>query len=407
MTNQPSSRLSRRGALALGSGVVGATVLGSLGRAFAADDVALVGVFSQSGAYAEFGRDTDRGIKLALQEAGNKVLGRNVRYIIRDDQTNPGVGVQQVSDAIDHEGARFFLGVASSSVALAIEQLVGQRRALFLTSVGADEVTGSECNQYTFRWSVPTYGAVRSTMYPYLKRFPNAKRWYTITPSYVFGESLLRNVKEVAKEKGLTLVGNDYHPLGASEYSNFITKAIAAKPDVIALLNFGGDAVKAIKTAQQYGAKKNAKLLYVWSGGLLDYKAIGPEALEDVYIGCQYWHAADPQTEKASAPYQKAFGEPLGYVGAASYIETKLTLLGIEKAKSLDPLAVSKALQGYSYVGPTGREQIRAFDHQVIKPYFFLHGKAASAMRDPWDFVETLAVSSYPVPTDSNLCKLS
>ncbi|MBV8602051.1 MAG: ABC transporter substrate-binding protein [Candidatus Eremiobacteraeota bacterium] len=398
--------LTRSNALKLGTGAVGAAVLGSLQRAFAADEMTLVGIFSQTGAYATFGRDTDRGIKLALGEVANKVLGKPVRYVIRDDQTNPGVGVQQVSDAIDHDGARYFVGVASSAVALAIEQVCGQKRALFLTSVGADEVTGSECNGFTFRWSVPTYGAVRSTMYPYLKRFPNAKRWYTITPSYVFGESLLRNVKEVAKEKNLTLVGNDYHPLGATEYSNFITKAIAAKPDVIALLNFGGDAVKAIKTAQQYGAKKTSKILYVWSGGLLDYQAIGAEALEDVYVGCQYWHDSDPDTQKASAPYQKAYGEPMGYVGAASYIETKLTLAGIEKAKSLDPAAVAKALQGYSYVGPTGHETVRAFDHQVVKPYFFLHGKAASAMKDQWDYVETLAVSSYPVPQDKNLCKL-
>ncbi|MBV8151863.1 MAG: ABC transporter substrate-binding protein [Candidatus Eremiobacteraeota bacterium] len=399
--------LSRRDALVAGAGTVAGAALGvSPAGAAVPEELTLVGVFSQTGAYAAFGRDTDRGIKLALGEAKNQALGRQIRYVIRDDQTNPGVGVQQVSDAYDHDNARYFLGVASSAVALAIEQVCGQRKALFLTSVGADEVTGTDCNMYTFRWSVPTYGAVRSTMYPFLKRNPNAKRWYTITPSYVFGESLLRNVRDVAKERGLTLVGNDYHPLGASEYSTFITKAIAAKPDVLALLNFGGDAVKAIKTAQQFGAKKNMKILYVWSGGLLDYQAIGAEALSDVYVGCQYWHDADPDTLRASAPYQKAYGEPLGYVGASAYIETKLILDGINKAKSTDTTAVAKALQGYSYVGPTGRETIRAFDHQVVKPYFLLLGKAPGAMKDQWDFVDTLAASSYPVPADKNQCKL-
>ena len=401
-------QLTRGNALKLGAGFAGAAALGSAGRGSAASpNVTVCGIFSQTGAYAVFGRDTDRGIKLALSEAGNKVLGYDVRYIIRDDQTNPGVGVQQVSDAIDHEDARYFMGVASSAVGLAIEQVAGNKRAMFLTSVGADEITGSACNMYTFRWAVPTYGAVRSTLYPFTKRFPDAKRWYTITPSYVFGDSLLRNVRDVAKERGLTLVGNAYHPLGATEYSSIITQAIAAKPDVIAFLNFGGDAIKAIKTAQEFGAKKNAKLLYVWSGGLLDYQGIGPAAIEDLYIGCQYWHDADPQTRKASEPYQKAYGEPMGYVGASSYIETKLALAGMERAKSTDPLAAAKALQGYSYVGPTGRETIRAFDHQVVKPYFFLRGKAQSAMQNQWDFVETVAISSYPVPDALNQCKLS
>ena len=401
-------RLTRATALSLGTGAAYAA-LGGLGRHVSAapSDVTLCGIFSQTGAYAVFGRDTDRGIKLALGENGNKVLGRDVHYIIRDDQTNPGVGVQQVSDAIDHADARYFVGVASSAVALAIQQVCAKMHAMFVTSVGADEVTGVDCNMYTFRWSVPTYGAVRSTMYPFLQRFPNAKRWYTITPSYVFGDSLLRNVKEVAQEKGLTLVGNATHPLGATEYSSIITEAIAAKPDVIAFLNFGGDAIKAIKTAQEYGAKKSAKLLYVWSGGLLDYQGLGPAAMDDLYIGCQYWHEANANTRKASEPYQKAYGEPMGYVGASAYIEAKLVLAGIERAKSVEPLDAAKALQGYSYVGPTGHETIRASDHQVIKPYYFLHGKAQSAMQNQWDYVETLAASSYPVPTSQNQCKLS
>lgn len=400
-------QLTRRDALKLGGGIAGAAVLGSARRSLAASEVTLCGIFSQTGAYAVFGRDTDRGIKLALAEAGNKVLGNDVKYIIRDDQTNPGVGVQQVSDAIDHDGARYFVGVASSAVGLAIEQVCGTKHALFITSVGADEVTGSACNMYTFRWAVPTYGAVRATMYPFLKRFPDAKRWYTITPSYVFGDSLLRNVRDVAKERGVTLLGNAYHPLGATEYSSIVTEAIAAKPDVIAFLNFGGDAIKAIKTAQEFGAKKSAKLLYVWSGGLLDYQALGPAAMEDLYVGCQYWHDANADTRKASEPYQKAYGEPMGYVGASAYIEAKLSLAGIDRAKSVDPLAAAKALQGYSYIGPTGREVIRTFDHQVVKPYYFLHGKAQSAMQNQWDFVETLSASSYPVPQSESQCKLS
>lgn len=399
--------LTRSDMLRLGTGAAGATLAGSLGRADAAEgDITLCGIFSQTGAYAVFGRDTDRGIKLALSEAGGKAVGHDVRYIIRDDQTNPGVGVQQVSDAIDHENAKYFVGVASSSVGLAIEQVCGMKHAMFLTSVGADDITGKSCNSYTFRWAVPTYGAVRATMYPFLKRFPNAKRWYTITPSYVFGDSLLRNVGEVAKEHNLDLIGNAYHPLGATEYSSIMTAAIASKPDVIALLNFGGDAVKAIKTAQEFGAKNTAKLLYVWSGGLLDYQAIGATAMDDLYVGCQYWHDASPETRKASEPYQKAYGEPMGYVGASAYIEAKLALTGMERAKSSDPLAAAKALQGYSYAGPTGRETIRGFDHQVIKPYYFLRGKSEKAMQNQWDFVETLGAASYPVPQSESQCKL-
>ncbi|HEY4442217.1 MAG TPA: ABC transporter substrate-binding protein [Candidatus Elarobacter sp.] len=389
---------------AVGGGAAAATLRGL--PAQAADDVVLAGIFSSTGAYAAFGRDTDRGFSLAVNEFKKSVDGHAIKYITRDDQTKPDVGQQQATDAYEHDGARFFAGVASSSVALAIAQVAKDKKALFFTSVGADEITGKDCNAFTFRWSVPAYGAVRSVLYPFIAKYPNLKKYYTITPSYVFGESLLTNVKEVAQEKGLQLVGNDYHPLGATEFSNYIAKAAEAKPDVLVLLNFGGDAVKALKTATSYGLKKTTKIVYVWSGGLLDFAAIGADDLDGVYVGCQYWHDASPATRKASEAYKAAYGEPLGYVGASAYIEAKLTFAGIAKARSSDPAHVARALEGYKYAGPTGPEEIRAFDHQVVKPYYLLAGKAKSAMKDQWDYVDTLASSSHAVPRERSLCKL-
>ncbi|MEA2665112.1 MAG: branched-chain amino acid transport system substrate-binding protein, partial [Candidatus Eremiobacteraeota bacterium] len=382
-----------------GAGGAAAAALAGL-PAGAADEVVFAGVFSSTGAYAAFGRDTDRGFQLAINEQKKSVAGHPIKYITRDDQTKPDVGQQQASDAYEHDGARFFAGCASSAVALAVAQTAKDKHALFFTSVGADEITGKDCNSYTFRWSVPAYGAVRATMYPFIQKFPNAKKWYTITPSYVFGESLLSSVKDVARERGLNLIGNDYHPLGATEFSNYIAKAAEAKPDVLVLLNFGGDAIKALKTATSYGLKKSTKILYVWSGGLLDFAGIGPDDLDGVYVGCQYWHESTPATRKASEPYKAAYGEPLGYVGASAYIEAKLTFEGIARAKSADPARVAKALEGYKYAGPTGPEQIRGFDHQVVKPYYLLVGKPKSAMKDQWDYVDTVAAGSYPVPRD-------
>jgi branched-chain amino acid transport system substrate-binding protein len=396
--------MQRKHFLATSGGVAAAALSGLPARA--ADDIVFAGIYSSSGAYAAFGRDTDRGFKLAVNELKSSVAGHSIKYIVRDDQTKADVGVQQATEAYQAEGARFFAGCASSAVALAIAQVVKEKHALFFTSVGADEITGKDCNAYTFRWSVPAYGAVRAAMYPFIQKFPNAKKWYTITPGYIFGESLLANVKEVAQEKGLTLVGNDFHPLGATEFSNYVTKAAEAKPDVLCLLNFGGDAIKALKTAASFGLKKNTKILYVWSGGLLDYTGIGPDDLDGVYVGCQYWHEATPATRKASEAYKAAYGEPLGYVGASAYIEAKLTFDGIARAKSADPARVAKALEGYKYTGPTGAEEIRAFDHQVVKPYYLLVGKPKSAMKDQWDYVDTVASSSHPVPQTRSLCKL-
>jgi branched-chain amino acid transport system substrate-binding protein len=73
---------------------------------------------------------------------------------------------------------------------------------LFITTAGADEITGKDCNPATFRWSVPTFGAIEQTVRPLIATLPKAKRWYTITPQYVFGDGLLERRQEHLPGKG-------------------------------------------------------------------------------------------------------------------------------------------------------------------------------------------------------------
>jgi branched-chain amino acid transport system substrate-binding protein len=69
---------------------------------------------------------------------------------------------------------------------------------------------------------------------------------------------------------------------------------------------------------------------------------------------------------------------------------TKLLLDAAAKAGRADGLAVIKALEGMRYSGLTGAEEIRAADHQVIKDYYLLKGKAKSAMKDKNNFAEVI-----------------
>ncbi len=53
---------------------------------------------------------------------------------------------------------------------------------------GADEITGSDCNG-ALPLDRATFGAIRADVRPLIEQMENAKRWYTITPQYVFGEA--------------------------------------------------------------------------------------------------------------------------------------------------------------------------------------------------------------------------
>ena len=309
-----------------------------------------------------------------------------------DDENKPAVGARKVREAIESKGVKFFQGAVSSSVGLAIGQVANEKQAIYITSVGADEITGKNCNPYTFRWSVPTYGAVQETLVPLIKKFPQAKRWYTITPDYVFGHSLLNNAKEVFKKYGIEHVGNDMHPMGATEFSSFYTKAIASKADFVVFFNFGMDTINALKQAENFGLKKKAKLLVPWSSGTMDLIQIGADIADGIYFGSQFWHDVDvPLTRALNKAYMAKYKDPINYPAAACYIMTKMIIDAIEKAKTFDPPAVSKALETMEWDGLTGREVMQAFDHQTNKKYYLMVAKGKKDIKGPGDLATIIS----------------
>jgi branched-chain amino acid transport system substrate-binding protein len=140
-----------------------------------------------SGPFAANGKFADMGMKLAIEKYG-KVLGKGLAYTAIDTEGKPATAVRKVQELIQQKGSRFYVGGTLSSEALAMGKEIDKAHGVYFTTAGADEITGTECNRATFRWSVPTVGAIDQTVRPLIDKLPKAKRWYTTTPQYVFGD---------------------------------------------------------------------------------------------------------------------------------------------------------------------------------------------------------------------------
>ncbi|SAL28280.1 ABC transporter substrate-binding protein [Caballeronia telluris] len=360
-----------------------------------------------SGPFAANGKYADLGMKLAIEQYG-KVLGDPLAYSVLDTEGKPATAVRRVQEIAQQKNARFFAGGILSSESLAMGKEVEKAGGVFITTAGADEITGKDCNSATFRWSVPTFGAIEQTVRPLIQSMPKAKRWYTITPQYVFGEGLLSAAKAIFKEKGIEHVGNSYHSLNEKEFSGYLTNAVAAKPDVLLILNFGSQSSDTLRQAVSFGMKNNCTILLAWASGLEQFEALGADLCDGVYFGAQYWHAIDSPLNKdfvkrVSATYKS---NP-NYSLAGSYICTKILLDGIQKAGSADPKKVIATLQGMKYDGLTGAEEIRAGDHQVLKNYYLLKGKAKSKMKNADDYADIVSSGQSFLPLDQTQCKLA
>ena len=93
-----------------------------------AKEIVILGLWDQTGAFADVGPLNDRGMRMALEERDMKVLGRPIKYITRDGGTQAGTSTRRTEEAVDAEGAKFVVGPWSSGVALAVSEVAKRKK---------------------------------------------------------------------------------------------------------------------------------------------------------------------------------------------------------------------------------------------------------------------------------------
>jgi branched-chain amino acid transport system substrate-binding protein len=375
-------------------------------HAIAAEQVRLCTALSLSGPFAMAGQPAEIGSRLAVAVLA-KEYGLDASLTVIDDEGNPGRAVPKIIAALQ-QGVRFFSGAVLSNVGLPISAEVANGGGVYMSGVGADEITGSNCRRSTFRWPVSSYGAAHQTVGPMIEMFPAAKRWYTITPKYVFGEAMLRETQNIFKQKNIEHVGNSFHSMTETEFSGYLATVAAAKPDVLAIFNFGPQSTNTIRQAADFGLKQKMKILLVWGAGAEQYEEIGSDVLEDVYVGAQYDAQIDsPGNRRLVEVFQKNLKTLPTYSMVNGFTVTNLLMQGIKSAGDTDPAKVIKALEGLKYEGPTGDEEIQAFDHQCVKNYYLLRGKAAAKKKNKDDYVDIVSFGKSFVAASQSDCKMT
>lgn len=361
---------------------------------------------AMSGTFSAIGKYSDMGMKIAVEQQG-KVLGKKLAYRMIDTESKPATAVRRVQEAMQQDNTRFFTGALLSAESLAMSKEIHKAGGILLTNGGADELTGTECNRSTFRWALPTYSIIQGSARPLADLLPNAKRWYTITPQYVFGEDLLKNAKALFKEKGIEHVGNSYHSLTEREFSGYLTNALASKADVLFLLNYGAQASDALRQAVSFGLKQKMTIIVAAASGLEQFEALGPDICEGIYFGAVYWHTINTAfNKKFVSDVKEKFKISPNYSLAAPYINTRLIIEAINKAKTTDPKAVIAAMEGMKFESLTGTEEVRKEDHQVLRDFYLIKGKSKGQMRDKDDYADIINSGRFFLPPEATGCKM-
>src|SRR5436190_7410322 len=400
------SELTRRDLLKL-SGAAAAAGLGFPAVLEAqSKELVMLGLWSFTGAFADVGPVLDRGMKMALDERGMKIQGRAIKYITRDDETKAGSATRRAEEAIDAEGAKYIIGPWSSGVALAVSEVAKRKKVVHLFSGGTEDISGARCHRYSFQWAASPYTAAKTVVDTFMKANPKAKRWHLLVADYAFGWSVEKYIKEVGKTHGLEFVGADRHPLGEREFSNYAQKAAANRPDAVAMINFGGDAVAGAREIFNFGLTPKIPLIMSWSSGVEELIQLAPEIRDNLWVGSNFYYTADtPVAKEFVKNYRTKFGTPPGYAPSAAYSMTRLLLAGFDKAKSTETQAVIQALEGIEVNDLLGRMRVEPATHQTLRPYFFLRCKPKKAMKEELDLAEVIATGDTPLPKEYAACK--
>src|SRR5690348_17382962 len=245
----------RRDFIRAGLGLAGGIALPGLsGHAWAAENHPPIGTWPagvegnsvfigiavpRTGTYAVQGEDELKGWQLAVEHLNSGhplmkeispktkkgVLGKEVKYGVADSAAKPNDAVQAEQRFITENKAILMTGSTSSAVAVALNKLAQREKVLYVTGIsGSNDTTGKDCVRYGFRQNFYGETAANALGPVLLKVFGKNKKAAFMTPDYTYGHTVTKSMNDyLTKNGGWTMVTNQVSPLGAPDYSSYLT----------------------------------------------------------------------------------------------------------------------------------------------------------------------------------------
>src|SRR5436309_3561026 len=302
-----------------------------------------------TGVYAAVAQNEVMGAKLAVQQinAAGGILGRPIELLVEDSANDVGTGVQKARKLIERDQVTFLIGDVNSGIAQAIAQVTNEKRVLHIVSGGhTDTITGKDCKWNVFRVCNTTRMEANSVSELLFTKY--GKKWHFITPDYAFGHTLQKACLDNLQKLGGTVTGNELTPLGTTDFSAYLIKARAAKPDVLLVLPQGSDMVNCLKQIAQFGLEKQMHIAGLQQE-LESLEAMPPEARVGIWMFEWYWKQPGvPGVDKFVADIRKMNN---GKVPTArhwfGYTSVRTLAAVANKEKTLEARKLAEALGGF------------------------------------------------------------
>ena len=435
-----TTNLTRRGLLrtgaAAGAGLAMPIVFTSRASAYLNEpkgsSVTLGFNVPQSGPYADEGADELRAFKLAVDHLngkgdggmiptfssktlkGNGILGKEVKYVTGDTQTKSDAARAAAQSMIQKDGVSMISGGSSSGVAVAVQALCQDAGIIFMAGLThSNDTTGKDKKANGFRHFFDAYMSGAALSPVLANAYGKDRKFYMLTSDYTWGWTQAASMKKFLEAEGWTMVKDVRTPVGAPDFSSYLTPVASSGADVLILNHYGGDMIHSLTQAVQFGLRDkmvNGKQFEIVVPLYSELMADGAgDNIVGVYGSANWtWTLDNPATKTFVQSFGKVYGRPPSNAAQTCYAQTLLYADAVERAGSFEPCAVVAALEdntgslagitsdankGYVFDGlGNGKTMYRSADHQCFKDAVILKGKKKTGQYDNLEVVDVTSV---------------
>jgi branched-chain amino acid transport system substrate-binding protein len=327
---------------------------------------------SLTGSVASYGQAGLNGITVAIDEVNAKggVNGYKIELDPADDAAKAALGTENARRLIVEDKVVALFGAVSSAVCLAESPIAKQYTVPFITFTCNDfNLTTTKFQPYIAS-VVPNTYMEGTAIANFLGAQAKYKTYYILAPDYSFGHTEADAFKARLKvlNPSAQIIGEDYPKLGATDYTSYINKILAAKPDIVYSNIYSGDLVTFVKQATPFDFFNKVSFSTLTSTD--DLQTLGKDFPTNLlgYARAPFYAIDTPENKDFIKRYQARFLKDPSEWAIMGYDAFNLWADSANKAGVFDADKVMAKIVGQPFKGLRGTFTIRAIDHQADVP---------------------------------------
>ena len=352
-----------------------------------------IGVLTDmSGLYSDIGgAGSVEAARMAIADFGGTVNGKRIELLSADTRNNPDVGAGIANQWFGSNYVDAIADVATSSVALAVQDVARSRNKVLLISGAADaDLTGRACSPTTVHWTYDDVALANGTGRAVVKN--GGDTWFFITADYAFGYDLERDTATVVRQNGGWVLGSVRAPLGTADFSAFLSKAQASGAKIIGLANAGGDAINSIKQAGKLGIGQGGQKLAALLLFISDVHSLGLQTAQGLQLtSAFYWDQNDATRAWSKRFFDRMKREPT-MVQAGVYGSIMHYLAAVKATGTTDGPTVVKQMKATPINDFMTKNGYIREDGTLVRDMYLFAVKSPSESQGLWDYYKLIAV---------------